>query len=223
MPLLMKTCASVCSSLGEDLAAAWNSPAAPVELKKRILRTVLNEIIVDVSDDPSEIQMWLHWHGGVHTPLHIPKNRTGKHRRSTDQKVVDLIRELAKVCPDRSIASILNRLGYRTGTGKTWIESRVRSLRSYYNIEATSSQEDRAWFTLADAADELGVSSSSVRKLIRLKILPAKQVVPHAPWVIERSDLELKAVQEAAKAIREGRRIPRCAPQQQELPLKSSM
>ncbi len=208
--------------LGEDLSAAWNSPDAPVELKKRILRTVLTEIIVDVSDDPPEIQMGLHWQGGVHTRLHIPKNRTGKHRRSTDQKVVDLVRELAKVCPDRSIASILNRLGYRTGTGKTWIETRVRSLRSYYKIEAVSSQKDRPWLTLADAADELGVSSSSVRKLIRLKILPAKQVVPHAPWVIERSDLELKPVQEAAQAIREGRRIPRCAPQQQELPLKPS-
>ena len=32
--------------LSEDLAALWNQPQAPIELKKRILRTVLTDIIV---------------------------------------------------------------------------------------------------------------------------------------------------------------------------------
>ena len=59
--------------LGDDLSTAWNAPTAPVELKKRILRTVLTEIIVDVSDDPPEIQMVLHWQGGVHTQSAFPK------------------------------------------------------------------------------------------------------------------------------------------------------
>jgi DNA invertase Pin-like site-specific DNA recombinase len=208
--------------LGEDLWQAWNHPAAPVELKKRILRTVLTEIIVDVSDDPPEIQMRLHWQGGVHTQLRISRNRTGEHRRCTDRKVVDLVRELAKVCTDQSIASILNRLGYRTGAGNTWIESRVRGLRRYHDIEAMNAQGARSWLTLAEAAGELAVSTSSVRKLIRLNILPAQQVVRYAPWVIERNKLDLAGVQEAVRAIHEGRSIPRCDPQQQELPIKQA-
>ena len=44
------------------------------------------------------------------------------------------MRELAQVCADRSIASILNRLGYETGAGNNWTESRVRSLRSSQHI-----------------------------------------------------------------------------------------
>ncbi len=205
--------------LGEDLFATWRDPAAPVDLKKRILRTVLTEIVVDVADEPPELQMWLHWQGGVHTELRVPKNRTGKHRRCTDRKVVDLVRELAKVCSDANIASILNRLGYRTGAGNTWIQSRVRSLRAYHKIDAVDSKSTRNWLTLADTSKELGISTQSVRKLIRQNILPAGQVVAHAPWVIERNNLAIPAVEEAAKAIREGRRIPRRDPQQQELPL----
>ena len=206
--------------LGDDLPATWHHSEAPVDLKKRILRTVLTEIMVDVADDPPELQMWLHWQGGVHTKLCVPKNRTGKHRRCTDRKVVDLVRELAKVCSDAKIASILNRLGYRTGTGNTWVKSRVRSLRSYHKIATYDAKHERYWLTLADTAKELGICAQSVRKLIQREILSAKQIVTYAPWVIERRHLELPAVQEAAKAIREGRRVPRRDPRQLELPLK---
>jgi hypothetical protein len=38
----------------------------------------------------------------------------------TDVNMIELIRELSKVCIDQAIAATLNRLGYRTGTGKTW-------------------------------------------------------------------------------------------------------
>jgi len=205
--------------LGEDLPRAWNDPASPVELKKRILRTVLTEIIVDINDDPPEILMRLHWAGGVHTQLRVAKNRTGKHRRCTDKKVVDLIRELVKVCSDASIASILNRLGYKTGADNTWIESRVRSFRQYHQIDAMPANR-QDWLTLDDASLEMEISPSSVRNLIMRCILPAKQVVKYAPWVIERANLELPAVKNAAKAIREGRHIPRCDPRQQKLPIK---
>ena len=206
--------------LGNDLSATWNHPAAPVDLKKRILRTVLAEIVVDVADEPPELQMRLHWQGGVHTEFRVPKNRTGKHRRCTDRKVIDLVRELTKVCSDANIAAILNRLGYRTGAGNTWIQSRVCALRAYHKIDAIDRKSTRNWFTLADTSKELGISTQSVRKLIQRDILPAKQVVVYAPWVIERKNLDISAVQEAAKAIREGRRIPRRDPRQLELPLK---
>jgi hypothetical protein len=36
-------------TLGADLHQLWNDAAAPVGLKKRILRTVINEIVVEVN------------------------------------------------------------------------------------------------------------------------------------------------------------------------------
>jgi DNA invertase Pin-like site-specific DNA recombinase len=208
---------------GEDLPRAWNDRAAPVELKKRILRTVLTEIVADIDEKTSEIVLWLHWAGGVHTSLRVAKNRTGKHRRCADRKVVDLVGELAKVCSDANIAAILNRLGYRTGADNSWIESRVRSFRNTHQIAATPAEGSREWLTLADAACELKISTTSVRKLITLGLLPAKQVIVHAPWVIERKNLALPAVQEAAQAVREGKHIPRSDPRQQELPIKQGL
>jgi hypothetical protein len=205
--------------LGGDLRELWNHPQAPMALKKRLLRTLLEEIIIDIRDeDPPKVRLRLHWAGGCHTELVVLKNRSGQHRCCATQEVVELVRELAKVCRDRSIASILNRLGYRTGPGNTWKESRVIGLRRYHHIPACSAE--RTWRTLAEAAEELRVSRSVLRRLIRAKLLPAKQVVKHAPWVIERKDLDLTAVQEAIRALGRGKRCPCPAPGQQELPYK---
>ena len=54
------------TTLSEDLMALWNHPEAPVQLKKRILRTVLTDIIIDNETDFATHHLRLHWAGGVH-------------------------------------------------------------------------------------------------------------------------------------------------------------
>jgi hypothetical protein len=121
-------------ALGKDLKSAWAGGAAPVPLGKRILRTVLVEIMASAATDRSETVLRLPWAGGAHTELRVPRNAPGKHRHCTDRKVIDLVRELAKVCADAAVAATLNQLGYRTGRGKRWIVARVASLRVRHGI-----------------------------------------------------------------------------------------
>ena len=54
----------------------------------------------------------------------------------------------------------------------------------------------------------LGVSEAVVRKLIAQKTLPAKQIVKFAPWMIERTHLDLPAVHRAIRLVHTGRRDP---------------
>ena len=181
---------------------SWNHPQAPTELKKRILRTVLNEIIVDSQEDPHEHQLQLHWAGGVHTPLRVVRNKTGQHQRRASDTIIDLVRELAKVCADKTIAAVLNRLGYSTGQGKSWNASRVAGLRGYHKIAPFLKQE--GWLTREQTARQLQVSNTVIKRLIREGVLPAKQVVACAPWVIERKDLVERAINRAEPPHAEG-------------------
>jgi hypothetical protein len=205
-------------ALSEDLPALWNHPEAPVPLKKRILRTILVEIVINSEKESSVHHVHLHWAGGVHTELRVLRNKTGQHRRSADRTVIDLVRELAKVCPDKAIAAILNRLGYKTGQEMTWNASRVAGVRWYHEIVGFQKQE--GWLTQDQAARELQVSDTVVKRLIRERILPATHVVEYAPWVIERKDLALPAVQEQVNAVRCGRKRPWTAPGQQQFALE---
>ena len=204
--------------LGTDLRLLWDHAQAPVSLQKRILRTVLNEIIIDNRDDPPEHLLRLHWSGGVHTELRVQRNGTGQHRRTVEREVIDLLAELAKVCDDKAIAGVLNRLGYQTGQGNTWRASRVASLRYAHQIPPVGKRD--GWLTLEQTAHELRVSDTVIRRLIREDILPAKQVVQCAPWVIDRKDLELPEVQVQIRAVRKGHKLPPTAPGQHVLPIK---
>jgi len=116
-------------TLGHDLATVWRHPAAPEALKKRILRTVLQEMMIHPTQEPPEHVLHLHWHGGVHTEVRVARNTAGKHGRATEHDVLAVIRELSTVCRDLTIAATLNRLGYRTGTGKTWRAHSVACVR----------------------------------------------------------------------------------------------
>ncbi len=195
------------AALSEDLTALWNHPDAAIQLKKRILRTVLAEIIINDDADSAAHRLRLHGAGGVHTELRVERNKPGQHRHSADRSVIELVSELAKICHDKTIAAILNRLGYKTGQEKTWNASRVAGLQGYHKIAPFQKQD--GWVTQEEAARELQVSDTVVKRLIREHVLPARQVVKFAPWIIEKNDLLLPAVQQQVKAVRRGgHRLP---------------
>lgn len=169
--------------------------------------------------DARVIELVIHWKGGKHTALCLPRNRIGQHRRSTSRDVLEVIRELARCLPDAQIARVLNRLGYRTGAGNTWTEPRVTSLRSSHGIAVFRREVDRAArLTLAEAAGRLGVSTATVRRMIMAGVLPATQPVPYAPWAIRPEDLGAEAVQRAVETVKQGRAFPRTTSEAQ-LPL----
>ena len=191
--------------LGSNLNAVWNDASAPIELKKRIIRTLINEIVVDVNHSSATVEMQIHWAGGVHTELKVRKNKAGHNANTTDRDVVELVRELALVQPDSNIASTLNRLGYHCGSGKTWNETRVKHLRNYNKIPVFVRGGDRSWVTMEEAADILKTGVTVIRTMIRKQFLPARQAAKHAPWTIRREDLPRPEIHNYVKATRPGR------------------
>lgn len=176
--------------LGEDVPAVWRHPQSSMSLKKRIVRTVLKEIVA--RKDGEKITMLLHWYGGDHTELAFQKNKTGQHRYAAPADIVELVRQLARVQSDQGIVSILNRLGIRTGRGHTWTEVRVRSFRDTHAIAVYVEGERRVRgeLTMEEASTMLGVSTETIRRLIAQKQLPAKQACRSAPWIIEQAEVE---------------------------------
>lgn len=188
-------------TLGSDLQTAWNHPNANAETRKRILRTALKEIVVCVQD--AEVQLVLHWQGGDHTALSVRKNKTGEHRWRTDADIEELITAFARLMPDFSIASLLNRLRLRSAKGHTWTESRVRSFRSTRGIAVYRAGEraERGEVNLDEAVGELGVSKMTILRMIARGILPAQQACKRAPWVIRLVDLHTPQVKQAVAGL----------------------
>jgi DNA invertase Pin-like site-specific DNA recombinase len=196
------------ATLGADLHTLWKQASTPMVLKKRLLRTVINEVIVDANCESGHIEMKIHWAGGVHTPLRVRKNQSGKNGNATNSNVVELVRELATGWSDGYIASMLNRSGLLTGKGNSWNETRVKNLRRENDIPVFSKSKPRTWKTMSEAASLLGVSNCVIRTMVRNKILPARQAAKRAPWIIDATDLELSTVRNYAKKARVGKSAP---------------
>jgi len=204
--------------LGRDLQSLWNASSATDDLKKRILRSVLVEIVIGDDQQRENHQLVLHWKGGTHTELSVPRNKRGKKFSVTSKTALELIEELSKVCSDQTIASTLNRLGIKTGAGKTWRVHSVHCAR--HNNRLTNHHASNDWLTVQQTSEELGVSRTVVLRLIRERTLPAQQVLESTPWIIDRESLQLPAVQAAVAAVQEGRALTRPDPQQAEFPFK---
>jgi len=121
-----------------------------------------------------------------------------------------MIEELSKVCSDQSIAATLNRLGFKTGGGKTWRLHSVHNARYHHRLK--NYRPENAWITVEQGAHELGVSHTVIRRLITQDTLPATQIVPSAPWIIARESLTLESAQIAIQAVRSGRQLPKHHP-----------
>jgi len=190
--------------LSDDLPKLWNMPSTTNEMRKRIIRTVIKEIVCDIDKEKNLVVLDVHWEGGVHTNLQVKKNRPGERSNCTDKSIVELVAQLARQLPDKAIAPVLNKLKLKTGAGNTWTADRVKSLRSHNRLAAYSSGGKDAILTLEQAAEKLGVCAQSIRKLITQKLITAEQVVPYAPWAIPIQELEKDEVKTAARDIRMG-------------------
>jgi excisionase family DNA binding protein len=197
-------------SLAEDLPAIWNSPSTDMRLKQRLVRILIDEIVVDVDEKSSEVVLVLHWAGGRHSELRVKKNRIGQHRRCTSIDAIGVIRQMAERFSDEQIAATLNRLRLRTGAGNTWNEVRVRSAREYQQLPAFDPHHPRKDFvTLREAAQRLNIGLTLVRRMIAENKLPASQVVACAPWQIPLEALESEPVRKEVENVKNGVRAPR--------------
>ena len=203
-------------ALADDLPRVWSHPAASTQIRKRILRTVLKEIVVAIEGD--RLCLMVHWQGGDHTRLEVVKNRIGQNRFKTDMETVQLVCELARLLPDHSIAPVLNRLGIRSARGHGWSQLSVRNFRGAHQIAVYREGEraQRHELILHEAASRLGINKMTVIRLIRDGILPGRQVCAGAPYVIREEDLDRPAVR---RAIRNGRPVSPDA-RQKSLPIQ---
>jgi hypothetical protein len=216
---------AILHTLGKDLDRVWNMEPANIRLKKRIARTLIEEIIVDLSPQGSVIELVIHWKGGVHTQVHVTRRRRGQHLQATSPDSVDAIRVLARVCTDERIAQAMNRSGSETAKGHVWTRSRVKDVRRSYQIPVydRARQQEEGWLKLGEAATYLGVTPLTVRRYVELGKVEALHPLSRGPWVLRRHHLDRAEVRELFERVRARKAHPRIPTSENRTPLFSKL
>lgn len=192
--------------LAGDLKRVWDAPEVDERTRKRLLRCLINEIMVDM-DGANAVVLTLHWCGGVHTELRVLRRQRGDNGTHTDKDVVEIVRALARIGKDDFIAGALNKAGRRTGRGNRWTQERVKALRSHNRIESYSgpARLREGWMSLKEAAAHLKISAAALRRLAERKKVSSDHPLPNGPWIFRRDDLDQAATRALADAVRGGR------------------
>lgn len=206
------------NSLADDLESVWENKLCDERLKKRIIRILIKEILVDLDERRGEIKLTIHWQGGVHTDLVVPRKKRGSATR-TDTDIIEAVRSLVLIANDEFIAGALNRNGHLTGRGNRFTRERVVALRSYHQIPIYNSVErlKNGWMTLTEAADHLGVSSRTLRLAAEAGEILGKHPLADGPWVFNKSDLETDAARAVLQRAKNRKRAAVPNPKQQNL------
>ena len=182
-------------ALGSDLGRVWSAPSTSDRDRKQLLRTLIEEVILDLAREQRRATLTLRWRGGALTELAVPLPKPQPAIR-TDEDTIALIERLAAHYDDGKIAGILNRQGRRSATGERFTTIIVGGLRRYRNIPAykpPSEPPDGELLPVGKAADELGVAASTIFRWLQAGFIAGEQDTPGAPWRIRVND-QLRAL-----------------------------
>jgi DNA invertase Pin-like site-specific DNA recombinase len=195
-------------ALSSKLKTIWNHSSTDIKLKKRIIRTLIEEIITDIDPEFGFITITIHWKGGIHSELQVRRRKRGFNGQATSEKVVEVIKELVKVCSDEVLAGILNRHGYRTGHDNRWNKEKVKSCRLKRKIPKCTPEKkyELGWMNLTEATKYLGVSGPPLCKAVERGELKGSHPLPDGPWIFNKHDLDTPEVTDLVKNIKARRR-----------------
>jgi transposase len=173
--------------LGSDLRLVWTAPTTTDRDRKELLRTLLEEVILQVERQQSRADLTLRWRGGLITKLTVPLKRYQVHGPTTDEDTLSLLRRLAAHYPDDVIAGILNRQGRKAAYGERFSAQQVGSLRRYHEIPRFVPAEESPGgelLPISQVAKILGVAASTLHRWLNAGLVAGEQLTPGAPWRI---------------------------------------
>jgi hypothetical protein len=182
---------------GADVRAIFAAPTTTMRERKQLLRALIAEVVVSVEKESHTAEVTIVWEGGQVTPLALKLRPTGSHFQQTAEDTVALVRRLACHYDDRTIAAILARQKRLTGSGRSFTQGRVKSLRQARGIAAYSPSQaptdgEGTIMSADQVARELAVDKSTVYRWLREGFLVGEQLTAGAPWRI-RVDAAVRA------------------------------
>ena len=181
--------------LGSDIRQVWHASTTTDRDRKELLRTLLEEVVLNLKRAEGYAHLTLRWRGGAITSLDVSVPRFIPMGPRTDEDTLSLLPRLAALYPDEVIAGILNRQGRKTATGERFTANQVGSLRRYRDIprfQPPAEPPSGELVSIRKAAQVLGMNTSSIHRWLADGFIAGEQVTPGAPWQIRITD-ELRA------------------------------
>jgi len=181
-------------TLAKDLRSVWEAPTTQAKDRKRILRLLIKDIIVERLSQKKRMLLHLRWQGGAceDIPVSIPPSYSDQIRYPDE--IVSNVRLLSKDLPDSQIAAELNKQGVLSATGKPFTPSMVQWIRYKHQIPGPVLKLPGE-LTVQQVATKFGVSSHVVYYWIKHNVISARRpngMLPYSIFLDSQKEKELE-------------------------------
>jgi len=180
--------------LARDLPRLWLAPTTGPQDRTRVVRCLIDQVVVTVPEGGAHIKAEVYWFGGEISTLEVPRGRTGKHRHVAEPELIELVRRLAREFSDAQVARILQRKGMHTPKRLPFTAHHVANLRNTHGI-APGPRVPKTGdhiYTAQHAGELLGVDGSTVIRWVEAGLLKGGQITPGAPWRIQVTEEDVR-------------------------------
>lgn len=202
--------------LAENLPAIWHSETTQPEDRKRILRFIVQEVVLDQKKIRGQVAIRILWQTGA-TSEHQIQRRVQPYDR--DYGELELVRERitelnAAGDMDRQIAKILNDEGVRSARGKLFSYENIWLLRHRWGIPTAKINGVAAnpprWpdgtYSVQGAAAAIGVTAQTIFDYLAQGLVHGRQSTKGQPWQISLSSDQIDQLQRRLQRTRRSRK-----------------
>ncbi|WP_413776924.1 recombinase zinc beta ribbon domain-containing protein [Mesorhizobium sp. AR07] len=202
--------------LAENLPAIWHSETTQPEDRKRILRFIVQEVVLDQKKIRGQVAIRILWQTGA-TSDHQIQRRVQSYDR--DYGELELVRERitqlnAAGDMDRQIAKILNDEGVRSARGKLFSYENIWLLRHRWGIPTAKINGVAAnpprWpdgtYSVQGAAAAIGVTAQTIFDYLAQGLVHGRQSTKGQPWQISLSSDQIDQLQRRLQRTRRSRK-----------------
>src|SRR6267143_1877276 len=202
-------------ALGENLPRIWHASTTSAAERKRILRFIIREVVLDQKRSQGAVWLKIIWQTEA-TSEHCLQRRVHTYSDYIDiDRLRQRITELnAAGKMDKEIAAILNQEGFVAARGCSFKGENVWLLRSRWHIPTVKINGVDAnpicWpdgsFSIQGAAAELGITPQTVFDYLARGLLTGHQLAKGQPWQIDLSDAQIKQLRARLRHTKRSRK-----------------
>jgi hypothetical protein len=202
-------------ALGENLPQIWRAPTTTAMDRKRILRFVIREVVIDQTRLPGRVWLKIVWQTGAISE-HALVRRVRSYRDTADlnglrRRITDLN---AAGAMDKEVATVLNQEGFLTARGGAFTGGNVWALRDRWciptvkinGVEANPPRWADGRWSVQGAATALGVTPQTIFDYLARGLLVGHQLAKGQPWQIDLSDEQIGRLRAHVQRMRRSRK-----------------
>jgi hypothetical protein len=201
--------------LGENLPRIWHAASTSAADRKRILRFIVREVVLDQKRIRGQVWMKILWQTGA-TSEHCVQRRVRSYQDYVDvgrlrQRITEL-NTAGKM--DKEIAAILNQEGFVAAHGCIFTYENVWLLRNRWRIPTVKingvGANPMRWpdgsFSVQGAASALRVTPQTVFDYLARGLLSGRQLTKGQPWQIDLSDDQISRLRARLRRTKRSRK-----------------